>query len=118
MTKRNALKVRTISDTNDTSEPEWSDAGVVDCADYDKAIVDVKVGGTSPQWDIQPLFGESYKDESNTWFRGTKKEAVAENTRYILDVNNAKYLTFFCNNKQGTTPTLDIWVILYKTRNQ
>ncbi len=97
---------REISDTNDTFTYGTGDTDKMSLAGYKYAIVEVVLGGTTPQWDVTPEFGDSTAED---YCKGQKR-TVTQNERFLVEVDGETEFIVRCDGKSGTTPTIDVYV--------
>jgi len=75
-----------------------------DLTGYEFIEIFVKLSGTSPEWDITPLFGQ---DEADHVFHEGQRVTVNSNLKMTLSVLGAKYFYFRCDGSSGTSPKID-----------
>lgn len=96
----------TITDTNDTYTYGSGDTERISLAGYKYAIVEIKISGANASWDITPEFGDA---TASTYFKSTTR-TVTRNERFVIEVDGETLFMIRCDNKQGTTPTITVYV--------
>lgn len=91
--------------TNDVADPAIGSG--IDCSEFKTVLVDCKITGTTPTFDVTPLFGNSV---AGVYFAGSKV-TISANTRFKLDVDNCSDVYFKTDGSTGTTPVISIWVL-------
>ena len=100
---------------NDSFTAGVGDAGIsIDTTNYNHVLVLAKVGGTTPSWDITPIY--TYSTIRNgvkvsNQFRGTSK-TVTGDTIYKAETMGCRNFAIRADNKSGTNPTISIDVVL------
>ncbi len=95
---------RDVSD-NDTGNPTDT-TGAVNCLGRSHAVIDVKLDGTDPSWDITPLF---WNEASGQYHEGTIR-TVVKDERMVIATDQAPYFYLKITGKAGTDPTIQVWV--------
>ena len=77
-----------------------------DLTGFQAVLVDIVLGGTNPEWDITPCFGDS---TINAYTKGTKRH-VAENSHFKVEVNGCTDFYVLCDGSSGTSPTITVYL--------
>jgi hypothetical protein len=80
--------------------------GAVDCTGSKSVLVDVKVGGTSPAWDVTPLFWNAL---AGAYVAGNTV-SVTVNRRFSFEVDGVTDFYVQVGNSSGDSPTISVYV--------
>jgi len=93
----------------DADDSAWPSAGSgADCSGYKYAEVDIVLGGTDPSWDVTPGF---YNTTGSAYIAGVKRTiSGTDNLRFTIPVDGHGDVYFYCDGKDGTSPTITVYV--------
>lgn len=100
------VKVRNAVAANDSGNPTVETG--IDVDGIKEVAVSIKLGGTSPTWDVTPIFWNDHDDADRFFDDQTK--TVTEDVVYRLKVGSSRRMYFRVDGKTGTNPTITIWV--------
>lgn len=92
--------------TNDTFTYGSGDTAKMDLTGYKYALIEIFLGGTTPQWDVTPEFGDSALSQ----YTKGQKRTVTQNERYIVEVDGESEFIARCDGSSGTNPTITVVV--------
>lgn len=106
---RNAITVRSNVSSNDSANPAI--AGGANCFGYEEVVVEVALTGTTPQWNVTPLFlnasGDAYSEGETVVVSGVKTH------RFYLRVDNNTDVNFRLDGQSGSSPVVSSLKVIF-----
>ncbi len=100
------IEVRNVS-SDDGSNPAVGSGK--NFKDWFKVLVCCDVGGSTPSWDITPL----YRPDSLSKYYEGQTVTVTSDSAFELNVYGCIDVNFRCDNSSGGTPTLIVYALPY-----
>ena len=99
--------LRAVNDADDAADPTIGTG--IDLSSFKYVAVKCILGGTTPSYDLTPLYGDSI---TSVYGHGEKRTVAS--TGADIFVIDALYSTDFyikCDGKSGTNPTISIYLM-------